>query len=156
MSTEPQPCLHVDWETKLGFTIAQSRLAYFHLEYLVLSPKAEPNPFSSPLPVCVGEEGNAILASPAQGGYVTSTRRWEKASPTYVLSVGCGEDQQGRKPSPRAGFPTAGGEKGKEGAFQILLGTSRLSGPRSPGPPICPSPSLHSHTLPDLTIPTQL
>lgn len=144
----------------MGLTIAQSRLAYFHLEYLVLSP----DPFSSPLQVCVGEEGNAILASSAQGGYVTSPRHQERASPTYVLSVGCGKTRKAGSPVLGLDSTLQAGEKGKEGAFQILLGNFQAvwtSFPRTPNmsEPLSPHSALdllppHSRTLPDLTIPS--
>lgn len=99
MSIASQVCWHVGWETKLGLTIAQSKLAlsYFHLRYLVLFSKAEPNPFSPPLPVPLGRK--VMLCLPPSSGRLCNWHRlWEWANCACVLSAGCGKDPQARGP----------------------------------------------------------
>lgn len=105
----------------------------------------------------LGGEGNAILASPAQGSYVTRTGRGPVPPLFSLLSVG----RNSRAGGPVLGLvsPQGAGEKGKEGAFWILLGSflaDWTSSPQIPGMSELPSPhsalSLlppHSHTLPD-------
>lgn len=156
LSTEPQPC------PRVGLAIAQRGLANFHLEDLVLSPKAEPDPFSSPLPKPLGEEGSAILASPGsrrlrnpfqapgEGQALLCSRR----------SAGCGEDGRARGPVLGLDSLPAGWREGRGGC--LLASSGELPGwtasPRNPPPasrtsePLSPHSALapllpHSHSL---------
>lgn len=156
MSTASQTCLHVDWETKLGPTIAQSKLAlsYFHLEYLVLFSKTEPNPFSPSLPMPQGRK--VMLCLPPSSGRLCN---WHQAlgvgQPCLRSLCGLWRGPTGKRPSPRAGFPPTGWREGKEGASGSSRGASLLLD-LSPGPqhvraPLsmfspCPSPYSLSYT----------
>lgn len=99
-------------------------MAFSHLGYLVLSLKAEPNPFSPSLSVPPGEEGNASLGS-------VRLCNWFQIP----------EEGQAGLCSFCTGKAAAG--VGACGACRIFLGSFLAGWTPSPRPPACQSPSPH-------------
>lgn len=132
---------------------------FFHLE-LVLFPKAEPNPFSPCLWTPLGEEGNAILVSPAQ--VVVQPAPGAGGGPGRLCAL-CGlwAGQVGKRPSFRAGLLPCGlgrglrkAPAGSRGWDGFLAGwTSAYPSPSVTAPFFVVRPCLLPHSL---TLPANL
>ena len=157
LSTELQPCLHVRSPSACR---SPERAGALYCEDSVLSRKAEPDPFSSPLPVPLGEEGGAVLASLGSGWLCNPLQAPGEGQPAHVL-CGLWRRWQGKRPSPRIPFLWSG-VKGEEDACWLLLRSFwaqlLLPGPLACQRPLSPHSAyasfvLHSYSLQTISSP---